>query len=56
MKTRVKVTLAQETEVYLDVEHTEDEEPTDLTMEERREAMALAGGFGEWEIVRVESA
>lgn len=56
MKTRVKVTLAQETEVILEVEHTEDEEPTDLTKEERREAMALAGGFGEWEIVHVGRA
>lgn len=56
MKTRVKVTLVQETEVFLDVDHKEDEEPTDLTKEEKREAMLLAGGFGDWEITAVEVA
>lgn len=55
MITRVKVTLAQETEVFIAVEHTEDEEPTDLTKEEKQEARMMAGG-GDWEITGVEAA
>lgn len=54
MRTQVRVTLVQETEVLLDVDHDPDSEPTDLTKEEQREAKALAGGFGSWEIIHVE--
>lgn len=58
-KHRVKVTLKAETEVFIEVDVSDEEpdgDPTDLTNEEREKAIANAFQFAEWEIDSVELA
>ena len=56
MKTKVVVTLRAETQVEMEVEHAEDEDPTDLTKDNIRRARSLAGVDGSWDVVAVEDA
>lgn len=58
-KHRVKVTLNAETEVFLEVDVSDaepDGDPTDLTDEEREEAIAKAFQFADWEVESVQLA
>ncbi len=58
-KHKVKVTLKAETEVFIDVEVSDaepDGDPTDLTEEEKEDAIAKAFQFADWEIESVELA
>lgn len=50
MKTWVKVTLRAEQEVEIDVEHAEDEDPTDLSRDEERAAIRKGSSFPTWTI------
>lgn len=52
MKTRVMVLMRAEREVEIEVEHGEDEDPTDLTREDQQNAKSLADSvIPEWEVV-----
>lgn len=56
---RVKVTLKAETEVFLDVKVADSEpdgDPTDLSEEEKAEAVKKAFQFADWEVDSVEMA
>lgn len=54
MKTKVSVTLVAETQVEIEVEHGEDEDPTDLTKEDRQRAYRDADPLPTWNVDRVE--
>jgi hypothetical protein len=53
MKSRVRVTVSTEVDVEIEVAHALDESPTDLTADERREVIRLAGLPGTGRIERV---
>jgi hypothetical protein len=53
VKSRVRVTVSTEVDVEIEVEHAHDELATDLTAEERRRAIGLAGLPGRPTIERV---
>lgn len=50
----VKVTLVAETEVEITVWATDDEDPADLTPDERQKAVSLAAITSDWEIQSVK--
>lgn len=55
-KTQVVVTLRSETAITMEVEHDDDEDPCDLTKEERVRARTLAGVDTSWDVIDVEVA
>lgn len=58
-KHKVKVTLRAEAQVVIDVEVSESEpdgDPTDLTEDEKQEAIKKAFQFADWEVVSAELA
>lgn len=55
MKTKVRVTLRAETEVEMEVDHEPDEDPCDLTREERTKAIRMADPLPRWEVEDVET-
>lgn len=54
MKSRVKVLLRAEQEVEIEVEHKSDEDPVDLTPEDRATAVAMAEWTDDWEVEGAE--
>lgn len=50
MKTVVRVMLRAEQEVKIEVEHSEDEDPTDLSITEEREAISKGSSFPTWTV------
>lgn len=54
MRTKVIVRLVAECDVEMDVEHTKDESPTDLTPDERRRAVSRADTRPIWYVERAE--
>jgi hypothetical protein len=54
MKHKVRVTLAAECEVEIEVECEEGSDPTDLTKEERRRAKDAADPLPRWTVESVE--
>ena len=53
---KVRVRLVAETEVEIEVWCSDDEEPCDLTDEEKAEAISKGGAFPRWEVESVEEA
>lgn len=56
MKTKVRVTLAAEEQVVIEVEHEEGDDPTDLTKEDQQRAVRAAYVFANWAVDDVEEA
>lgn len=57
MKTKVRVKLVAETKVEIDVEHQEDEDPTDITREDKQRAIRLTQGvWAHWDVDDVDVA
>lgn len=54
MKTKVRVTLRGEEMVEMEIEHKEDESPTDLTKADCIRARNLAGVDSSWDVDDVE--
>lgn len=54
MKHRIRVTLAAECQVEIDVDVAEGDDPTDLTAGERDAAEDQGDSFPRWEFVRAE--
>jgi hypothetical protein len=54
MKTRVRVRLVCEEEVEIDVEHEPDDDPCDLTEEDKKRAFREASSFADWDVDDVD--